>query len=81
MARLACCEPRHLIYIERTIMEKGIPDVLTINDLQSILGIGRSTAYELANSGALRTMRFGKLIRIRREDFVDYLEEKCHNHA
>ncbi len=60
-------------------MGTAIPDVLTINDLQSILGVCRSVAYRIVRSGELKTMRIGKLIRIRREDFIDYLQKKCDN--
>lgn len=57
----------------------NIPDVLTINDLQDVLKIGRSTAYTIVKSGELKTIRIGRLIRIRREDLIDYLSGKCDN--
>ena len=66
-------------YWRETLNTNNIPDVLTINDLQDVLKIGRSTAYTIVKSGELKTMRIGKLIRIRREDLIDYLSEKCDN--
>ncbi len=58
----------------------NIPDVMTINDLQEALRVGRSTAYGLVKNNEIRTFRVGKLIRIRREDFIDYMSEKCDNY-
>ena len=41
--------------------EKGTPQsrTYTVNDIAAILGIGRTTAYKLANSGAFKTIRIG----------------------
>ena len=46
--------------------EKGTPQsrTYTVNDIAAILGIGRATAYKLANSGAFKTIRIGNMIRI-----------------
>ena len=49
--------------------EKGTPQsrTYTVNDIAAILGIGRATAYKLANSGAFKTIRIGNMIRISRK--------------
>ena len=39
-----------------------------MNDIAAILGIGRASAYKLANSGAFKT------IRISRKSFEDWLK-------
>ena len=67
--------------------EKGTPQsrTYTVNDIAAILGIGRATAYKLANSGAFKTIRIGNMIRISRKSFEDWLQaewlcdelEKC----
>ena len=46
--------------------EKGTPQsrTYTVNDIAAILGIGRATAYKLANSGAFKTIRIGNMIRM-----------------
>ena len=63
-----------------TSNEKGTPQsrTYTVNDIAAILGIGRATAYKLANSGAFKTIRIGNMIRISRKSFEDWLkmEEK-----
>ena len=54
--------------------EKGTPQsrTYTVNDIAAILGIGRATAYKLANSGAFKTIRIGNMIRISRKGTVKY---------
>ena len=56
--------------------EKGTPQsrTYTVNDIAVILGIGRATAYKLANSGAFKTIRIGNMIRISRKSFEDWLK-------
>ena len=56
--------------------EKGTPQsrTYTVNDIAAILGIGRATAYKLANSGAFKTIRIGNMIRISRRSFKDWLK-------
>ena len=58
--------------------EKGTPQsrTYTVNDIAAILGIGRATAYRLATSGALKTIRIGNMIRISRKSFEDWLKIK-----
>lgn len=50
--------------------EKGTPQsrTYTVNDIATILGIGRASAYKLANSGLFKT------IRISRKSFEDWLK-------
>ena len=61
-----------------TSNEKGTPQsrTYTVNDIAAILGIGRATAYRLANSGAFKTIRIGNMIRISRKSFEDWLKIK-----
>ena len=56
--------------------EKGTPQsrIYTVNDIAAILGIGRASAYKLANSGAFKTIRIGNMIRISRKSFEDWLK-------
>ena len=56
--------------------EKGMPQsrTYTVNDIAAILGIGRATAYKLANSGLFKTIRIGNMIRISRKSFEDWLK-------
>ena len=45
----------------------------TVEDIAAILGIGKSSAYKLANSGVFKTIRIGTMIRISRKSFEDWL--------
>ncbi|PGR23312.1 DNA-binding protein [Priestia megaterium] len=52
------------------------PDVLNVNDIQEILGVGRRQAYELVSSGQFHTVRVGKRIKILKAVFVRWLYGK-----
>lgn len=47
--------------------------VWTVPELATVLGISRGSAYRLANSDQLRTVRIGRSIRIPREAVEDFL--------
>ena len=52
-----------------------LPVTLRVEDLMSILGIGRNTAYELIRSGQIRSVRIGRQIRIPREALLEFLRK------
>jgi len=60
-------------------MFNNLPDVLTIEDLQGALGIGRSMAYRLIRDGDIRHLRIGRNIKIPRRYLVEYINEACYN--
>ena len=66
-----------------TSQEKKLPSnrTYTVDDIAAILGIAKSTAYRLVNSGEFKTIRIGYAIRISRKSFEDWLsiEEKIAN--
>ena len=51
-----------------------LPLVLRVEDLMSILDIGRNTAYELVHSGRLRSFRVGRHLRIPRDAVIECLQ-------
>jgi excisionase family DNA binding protein len=55
------------------------PDILSINDLRSALGIGRTKAYELVSSGELPSIRVGNAIRIPKTSLLDYVKMSGYN--
>ena len=59
-----------------TTNEKGMLHCMTytVNDIATILGIGRGSAYKLANSKLFKTIRIGNMIRISRKSFEDWLK-------
>lgn len=52
------------------------PDVLNVEDIQEILGVGRRQAYNLVSSGQFHTVRVGKRIKILKAVFVRWLNDE-----
>ena len=52
-----------------------LPLTLRVEDLTSILDIGRNTAYELVRCGTIRSIRIGKQLRIPKQALIDYLSD------
>ena len=48
---------------------------LTVMELHEWLGLGRTKAYELIHTGELPNHRIGRVIRIRRRDLEEWLEQ------
>lgn len=44
----------------------------SVEDVQEMLGIGRSSAYALVNRGVFRSVRIGGIIRISRRSFDEW---------
>ena len=53
-----------------------LPLTLRVEDLTSILDIGRNTAYELVRCGKIRSIRIGKQLRIPKDALVEYLSDE-----
>ena len=56
------------------------PDVVGVDDLTKMLGIGRNKAYELVNSDTIKSIRIGTKHRIPKFRVVEFLEnaQKAH---
>jgi excisionase family DNA binding protein len=50
--------------------------LLSAEELARELGVGRTTAYSLLWSGAIPSMKLGRLRKVRREDVEAYLAER-----
>lgn len=70
-----CFEQEELVYMLFT----QYPDIMSISDLRSALGIGRTKAYELVSSGEIRSIKVGKAIRIPKTSLLDYVKERSYN--
>ena len=55
------------------------PDIMSVNDLRSALGIGRTKAYELINSGDIKSIKVGKSIKIPKIALLDYIRQSGYN--
>lgn len=56
-------------------------DILTVKQVQGILQIGRTKAYELVNSGRLPSIRIGNAIRIPKERLLEFMQQECYNNG
>ena len=50
-----------------------LPLVLTVSDVSKILGIGKNTAYDLIRSGAIKSVRVGRQIRVPKAAFLEFI--------
>lgn len=53
-------------------MLEDIGDILTLPEIQFLLGIGKNTALKLIHSGELAAFRVGKQWRIRKADLIAF---------
>ncbi len=51
------------------------PMSLRVEDVQTILGVGRNTAYALVKKGGLHSVRVGRSIRIPKSELARFLGE------
>lgn len=49
------------------------PDVVTVEQLQEMIGIGKNTAYKLVNDGAIKSVKIGRTYKIPKCFVMDYL--------
>lgn len=57
----------------------NVPDLMSVQDLMKVLGIGRTKAYELIREGKIGSVKIGRSIRIPKPIFVDYIANLCYN--
>ena len=51
-------------------------EFISLNELQEILAIGRTKAYDLVTSGDLPAVRIGRIIRISKQDLTKWLAQQ-----
>lgn len=63
------------MYISKSMITStdDLPLVLTISEVSKILGIGKNTAYDLIRSGAIKSVRVGRQIRVPKSAFLEFL--------
>ena len=54
-------------------MFTNYPDVVSINELMTMLNVGKNTAYNLLQSGTLKSIKVGKQYRIPKRFIIEYL--------
>lgn len=56
-----------------------IPDIMSVEEMRSILKIGRNKAYAIVGTGAIKSLKIGRTIRIPKRYVVDFIESQCYN--
>ncbi|MFC8685952.1 helix-turn-helix domain-containing protein [Brevibacillus porteri] len=56
-------------------------EVLTVEDVQKFLKIGRVQAYDLVNSGQFHIIRVGRIIKVPKSAFLQWFKGKEHSEA
>lgn len=52
-----------------------LPLLMRVEELMPVLGVGRSTAYELVRSGQIFSIRVGRQFRIPKQALVDFINQ------
>lgn len=60
------------------VLGTGVPCQRTykVEDIASILGIGKTSAYNLVKEGHFKVVRIGTAIRISRKSFDEWLDKQ-----
>jgi excisionase family DNA binding protein len=56
------------------VSEQTVQEWLTLRQIQVILGIGSTKAYELVATGEIPSVRIGRSIRVSRQELERWLE-------
>lgn len=51
-------------------------DIVSIQDMMKMLSIGKNKAYELVNSGIIKSFRIGNHIRICKTSIIQYISSQ-----
>ena len=70
-------ERNHFMQTNYTDMFKDYPDVITVDDLQNMLHIGRNTAYGMLKDGAIKTIKIGKKYIIPKQSVIEFINVAC----
>ncbi|WP_338980137.1 helix-turn-helix domain-containing protein [Fusobacterium nucleatum] len=51
-------------------------DVLTVKETREILRIGMNSMYTILQSGELKSIKIGRIYKIKKEDVIEYINRK-----
>lgn len=64
---------------EKKEMFEEYPDILRIDDIQSMLQIGRNSAYTLLKQGLIKSIKIGKKYIVPKNAVIDFVKTACNN--
>jgi excisionase family DNA binding protein len=56
---------------------EGPPILVSVEEAARLLGLSRGKAYELAQSGQLPVVRFGRSVRVHRDRLTDWVDAQA----
>ena len=76
--RVAC--EKGVMWLEQIVPKRSVGKrTYSVDEIRSILNIGRRKAYELCNSGEFKIVRIGRTIRISKLSFDEWLDNITDN--
>lgn len=54
-------------------MLEGYKDIMSIGDLQKVLGIGRNAAYDILNDGTIKAFKIGRNWKIPKQSVINLI--------
>jgi len=48
-------------------------ELITVDEMQKLLGVGKNTAYELLNQNKIKCFRIGKIWKIPKKSIEEYI--------
>ena len=58
------------------MMFPDYPDIVTVHQLQKMLGISRNLAYELINDGEVQAIKIGNKYKIPKVSVINFVTEE-----
>ena len=55
------------------MMFPDFPDIVTVTQLQEMLGVSRHLAYDLINDGSIRGLKIGNAFKIPKVNVIEYV--------
>lgn len=59
---------------------KDYPDIVSVNQMIEMLGIGRNKAYELLANGCIDSIRIGRIHKIPTQSIIEYINRQMITH-
>lgn len=58
------------------MMFPDFPDIVTVTQLQEMLGVSRHLAYNLINDGSIRGLKIGNAFKIPKVNVIEYVMDQ-----
>lgn len=62
-------------------MFDNYPDIVTVEDVMVMIGIGKSSVYALLRSNQIRHVRVGRKYIIPKQSIMDFVYGVCYNNT